>query len=367
MSRIPRVLFDETLAANPAGTGAYVRGLRDALVKRPEIELRMSALRSPAVAGLDTARRGLSVRVRNSLRHLGYYAALLPRRARELRCDIIYCPSPPVPLRGRIPFLMTAFDLTAVHHRGTQDRLSSIYARTMLRRGLRRAAAVCTISDAVAAELLAEYSGLKARSMRTVYPGPNPELLAAIPSPAPIPDRPFVLMVGTIEPRKNHLTALRALALHRQRQPGSQLRLVTVGSRGWHYQPVLRAIEDLQLRDRVIHVDNADPGVLKWLYVSARALLFPSLYEGFGLPVLEALYLQCPVIAARIPSVVEVVGGERGLLEPADVEAWTGALDQVLDGAPDRAALAAGADRARRFSWERSAAAAVEAVLVSIT
>jgi glycosyltransferase involved in cell wall biosynthesis len=367
MSRIPRVLFDETLAVNPAGTGAYVRGLRDALAKRPEIELEMSALRSPALSGLDTTQRGLPVRLRNSLGHLRYYARVLPRRARELRCDIIYCPSPPVPLTGRQPFLMTAFDLTSLDHRGTQDRMSWLYSVAMLRRGVHRAAGICAISNAVGAELITHFGGLRARAVHTVYPGPNPELLAAVPVRPAIPDQPFVLMVGTMEPRKNHMTALRALALHSQHHPDSPLMLVAAGSRGWRYAPVLRAVDSLAIRDRVVNLDNVQPGVLKWLYQHARAVLFPSVYEGFGLPVLEALYLQCPVIAARIPSVIEIVGDERRLLAPMDVNAWATALDQLLDSAPDPAAAVAGLERARRFTWDNSAAAAIEALLASIT
>jgi len=101
---------------------------------------------------------------------------------------------------------------------------------------------------------------------------------------------------------------------------------------------------------------------LKWLYQHAQALLFPSLYEGFGLPVLEALALQCPVVAARIPSVVEITGDAATLLEPTDVAGWSRTLDSLVAGQRDHAALAAGLDRAGRFTWEACAASAVEAI-----
>src|SRR5436853_1600355 len=107
MRRIPRVLFDDSLAVNPAGTGTYVRGLRHALSGQPQIAMTTSAFSSPALSGLDTTARALSARLRNSLRHLDYYARVLPARARATGCDIIYCAGPPVPFRGRQPFSMT--------------------------------------------------------------------------------------------------------------------------------------------------------------------------------------------------------------------------------------------------------------------
>jgi glycosyltransferase involved in cell wall biosynthesis len=362
----PRVLYDATLAVNPAGTGTFVRGLLEGLKAQADIEILTSAFESTALSALDTDRRGLAARLRNSLRHLDYYLNVLPRRAEAMACDIIYCPSSLVPLRGRRPFLTTVFDLTQLTFSSTQDRLSGAYARAMLRRGLARATAFCTISRAVRAELTERFANIRPERVHVTYPGPNPHLLAAAAVPAAIPDRPFVLMVGTVEPRKNHLTMLRALAEHVTRRPGSGLTLVAAGSAGWRYQPVLRAMDELGLRDRVVRLGPVDPGALKWLYQHARALAFPSLYEGFGLPVLEALYLQCPVVASRIPSVVEIIGDDGRLLEPGNVSAWATALDELIDGPRDAAGLAAGLERARRFTWDACARSAVEAIYAAL-
>jgi alpha-1,3-rhamnosyl/mannosyltransferase len=358
-----RVLYDASLATNPAGTGTYVRGLLAGLGSRPEIELVTTSFESGSAATLDTRQKGPLGRASTSLRHLAYYLQALPRRARELACDLIYCPSSLVPLRGSTSLVMTVFDLTPLRYSSTQDWLSRQYITGMMRAGLRRASGIVTISHAVGAELVDRFPQLRPEQVSVAYPGPNPELLGAPPVRPTLPDRPYALMVGTVEPRKNHITALRALAEHRRRRPGSELMLVAAGSAGWQYGPILGAIDELGLTDHVVRLGVVDPGRLKWLYQGAQGLLFPSVYEGFGLPVLEALYLECPVIAAEIPSVVEITGPAATLLPPTDVGAWAAALDGIAQGGRrDGGAGAAGLERAGRFTWEACAEAALTAM-----
>jgi glycosyltransferase involved in cell wall biosynthesis len=249
---------------------------------------------------------------------------------------------------------------------GTMDRVSGTYIRAMLAAGMRRSAGVCTISNAVAAEIRERFPKLHGR-VAVAYPGPNPDLIDATPSPAEIPDAPFVLMVGTLEPRKNHLTVIRALADHVARRPASTLRLALAGSAGWLYEPLLREITQLGLESRVSRLGNVEPGVLKWLYQQAAALLFPSLYEGFGLPVLEAFALGCPVVAARIGSVAEIADGESAvLLEPTDVAAWASALDKIDAGALPAGMVEAGRRRAEQFTWAGCADSVVTLIRSSL-
>jgi alpha-1,3-rhamnosyl/mannosyltransferase len=346
---------------NPAGTGTYVRGVLRALKARADLEVIETTFHSTSSATIDLARKSPVVRLRNGLNHLSYYLRTLPRQAEASRCDVIFCPSLLVPVRARVPFVMTVYDLTALRYASTQDRLSRTYQAGMMRWGVPRARAICAISRAVGDEVVDRFR-VPPQQVVVSYPGPNPELLGAEPIAVPIPARPFVLMVGTVEPRKNHLTVVRALAQHHQHRPDSEMQLVIAGSAGWHYQSVLQAIDALGLRDRVLRLGHVEPTGLKWLYQQARALLFPSLYEGFGLPVLESLYLRCPVIAARLPSVVEITGDSAQLLEPTNVSAWAAALDALVDRPRDPADLATGVERAGRFTWEACAASAAEAI-----
>jgi glycosyltransferase involved in cell wall biosynthesis len=358
-----RILYDASLADNPAGTGTFVRGLLGALETRSDVELITTSFESRAVASLDALRKTPLARLASGIRHLAYYLRDLSRQARAKDCDVICCPTSLVPLGTKTPYLMTVFDLTPLHHAGTQERLSHQYIRTMMRLGIRRAAGIATISRAVADEILQTFPRRPASGVSVSYPGPNQQLIDAAPVAARITEQPFVLMVGTLEPRKNHLTVLRAMAEHRRRHPNSSLRLVLAGSPGWHYAPILRAIDDLSLAGQVIRLGSTPSGVLKWLFQHATALLFPSLYEGFGLPVLEALYLQCPVIAAAIPSVAEIVGTSAPLLPPTDVAAWAEKLDQVAaDPRGIRTGIQQGLERARRFTWEACAESTVAAL-----
>jgi glycosyltransferase involved in cell wall biosynthesis len=365
-SRRPRILYDASLAGNPAGTGTFVRGLLAGLRATPEIEVITTTFDSVSTANVDTARKTPVSRLASSVRHLQYYVQTLPRRARELDCDLVLCPSSLVPLSGSVPFLMTVFDLTPLRFSSTQDWFSRQYLAGMIRAGVRRASGICTISQAVAAEITSRFTTVPSGRVHVTYPGPNPELLQAIEEAPAIPDRPFALMVGTVEPRKNHLTVMRAFAEHRRRQPDSSLMLVTAGSAGWHYRPVLQAIDELQLAGHVIRLGTIGPDVLKWLYQHSRALLFPSLYEGFGLPVLEALSLGCPVVAARLPSVMEITGETAQLLEPTDVPAWASALDGLEQARRDDQLVEAYRRRANRFTWEACTAAAVAAIRAAL-
>jgi glycosyltransferase involved in cell wall biosynthesis len=351
------------LAGNPAGTGTYVRGLLAALQRRSDLELTTATMDSGSVQTLDTGRKPAGSRVANSLRHLAYYAHRLPRQARATRSDLIFCPSSLVPLRGATPFAMTVYDLTARRYPQTLDTFSRVYGAAMLRHGLRHSRTICTISQAVADEIAAE-PDRTGQPIHVAYPGPNPELLSATPEPMAIEGASFLLMVGTLEPRKNQVTALKAFAAYRETHPESDVTLVLAGSPGWRYQDILQTIDALSLERHVRRVGSVSVGQLKWLYQHARALLFPSLYEGFGLPVLEAFATRCPVVAADIAPVREITGSDTAtLLDPLTVPRWTQAIDRIASEPADAALVESALARAGAFTWDRCAASVVEALL----
>lgn len=362
-----RLLYENSLSSNPAGTGVFVRGLLAGLRRLDGVDVVCAVPEGRAVVALDVGRKSLGRRARNGFDHLRYYLYGLPRRARAAGCQAILCPTALGPMRGSTPTVITLFDLSPVAFPETLDWLSRHYLRTMIAMGVRHAAAVCTISEVVARELLGHYRNLRPERLHVAYPAADPALLEAQSRPAFEKGPPFVLMVGTLEPRKNHITVLRALAEHRRRHPSSPLELVLAGSAGWRYRPALQTIEDLGLTPWVRRLGIVEPATLKWLYQHAAALLFPSLYEGFGLPVLEAFHLRCPVVGADIPSVRELAGPATALLlSPTDVSAWANALDTVASRDASRLALAW--ERAQHFTWEacaRSAVVAVEQALAS--
>ena len=140
-------------------------------------------------------------------------------------------------------------------------------------------------------------------------------------------------------------------------QTGEDILLVHAGRRGWLYAEVQQAVQNHAMADSFRLIEDADDSELRLLYAGAVALAYPSLYEGFGLPCVEAMACRCPVVASEVSSVPEVVGDAGLLVEPTDVEALAEALSRCLGDSELRATLIErGTAQAARFTWERSAA-----------
>jgi glycosyltransferase involved in cell wall biosynthesis len=166
--------------------------------------------------------------------------------------------------------------------------------------------------------------------------------------------QPYVLFVGTVQPRKNLQRLIRAFA--HVVAAGLPHRLVIVGRMGWLTEPIRAEVVALDLTDRIHFAGYVPDDDLPALYCGADAFAFPSLYEGFGMPVLEALACGVPVVASDTTSLPEIVGDAGVLIDPLDEAAIGDALVRVLADASLRARLAvAGPERAAHFSWERCA------------
>jgi glycosyltransferase involved in cell wall biosynthesis len=259
------------------------------------------------------------------------------------------------PLR-RAGGVVTVHDLSYLHYPHTVAAASLGY-RTLVPRGLRRAAVVLTPSNAVAEEVRAEY-GLGDRVLATPL-GVDAAWFDAVPAEPQwlaahgLPER-YLLFVGTVEPRKGLPTLLEALReLHADAAGGQVPPLVLVGPPGWGPQLRTAALPAGAVRS-IGYLDSAD---LRRLVAGAAALVFPSVYEGFGLPPLEAFAAGTPVVASDLPVVREVTGELALLAPPGDAAALAGALRTVLAGDGGPAARAARQARARGFSWAATAAA----------
>jgi glycosyltransferase involved in cell wall biosynthesis len=166
---------------------------------------------------------------------------------------------------------------------------------------------------------------------------------------------PFILYVGTIEPRKNLGRLLRAFTGLRNKFR-SRHRLVIAGGLGWLYQDVLREIEEISSEHDVVFLGRVSDEDLPALYSLADIFAFPSLYEGFGLPPLEAMACGLPVVCSSTSSMPEVVGDAGVLVSPYDVDGWSTAMAGLLEDGDRRRELARlGRERARQFTWEQSA------------
>lgn len=236
------------------------------------------------------------------------------------------------------------------------------FLRRVVPRSVRRATHLIADSQATAHDLRALYDAPPER-ITVIYSGVDARFCPRdAPSPAldtvrrkyALGDTPFMLTVGTLQPRKNHLTLVRAFASVARRLP--DLQLVIAGGKGWMYDDVTAEVARLNLNDRVRFIGFVDDDDLPDLYRAAQVFAFPSLYEGFGLPPLEAMACGVPVVASNASSLPEVVGDVGLLVDPLDVDGLAEALTQaVADDAWRAQAIPRGLARARQFTWTRAA------------
>ncbi len=343
-----RVGLDLSITAfNAAGNARYAVGLLQALRDAGEVELvplaPPSALRA---TGGGAARKALV-----AFWEFVYAPVLLPLLARRHRLDLLHCPLPmPVGDPG-CPLVVTVLDAIPALYPQWFSRVMGLRLRRWLRRGVAAADALLTISQHTADDVRRLFPGL-ATPIYPVYLG---SFLDPAPAQGAVSASPYILSVGTLEPRKNLARTLEAYAQLVRMRPAAP-RLVVVGGQGWGGEDVAATATRLGIGGRVELAGFVDDRRLRELYAGAAMLVYPSLYEGFGFPVLEAMSLGCPVITSTTSSLPEVAGEAGLLVDPGDAGQIAAAMGRLLDEPGLAAHLRAeGARRARAFSWGRCA------------
>lgn len=253
--------------------------------------------------------------------------------------------------------VLTVFDLTPLTHPDCHLP-SSRWVTGLTLLWARRAKRLVTFSEAVKGQLVTLLGFDPSRITVTplaadkrFYPQPR-EAVERMRKKYRL-ERPYILFVGTIEPRKNLLTLIRAFATLTTSLPHQ---LVLAGARGWYCEPVFAEIERLGLEGRVICTEYVPADDLPALMSGADLFVYPSLAEGFGLPPLEAMACGAPVLCSDAPALPEVVGDAAITVPPTDVAAWAEALQRILKDQDLREAMRLkGLERAQQFSWEETA------------
>lgn len=260
------------------------------------------------------------------------------------------------PLRQR-PSVVTVHDLTVVHHPDWCDRATLVYPK-LVAAAVREGSFVHTPSEAVAREVRA-WLGLDADRVVAVPHGAPPTPVASPAAPARIArlaGRRYVLALGTLEPRKGIDVLIEAFAHVAEHE--RDLELVLAGRWGWGVDAITSALVASPVRARIRVLGYVDPIERAWLLTNAAMLAYPSRYEGFGLPPLEAMAAGVPVVASDVPAVREVVGSAAVLAPVGDAAALAGSIGRALVDADRLRAL--GPSRAAQFTWDRTARAMIE-------
>lgn len=302
------------LVQTGAGTARHVRGLLGALEGRPEVELHQLTF--------GGAGRGGTV-----ARDAGWYPVGIAHAARNL--DVLHCPTMRVPVRARPAVVATVHDVAVLRYPDAFPRWHRHTGQLALRQAVRTADAIVAVSAFTQSEL-GEALGVPAERVRVIGNGVD----SVFGADGPAEDGDYVLAVGTLEPRKNLARAVEA-----GRLAGIEVRVV--GATGWGGIDVPG------------WVGRVDDEVLAALFRGARCLVFPSLYEGFGIPILEAMACGTPVVTSRGGATEEIAGGAAVLVDPLDVEAIAAGIDAAQSRRSELVPL--GFERAAAFTWERAA------------
>jgi glycosyltransferase involved in cell wall biosynthesis len=270
-----------------------------------------------------------------------------------------------VPLWNRCRTIVTIHDLSLLLYSHTHEEELVRRSRLRLPATARMASKIITDSESVKREIC-EHLRIRPEKIAVVPLAPRRAFRPVAAAPAAAVRRrlgvqeDFILFVGTVEPRKNLLTLVRAFEQLTERT-SLRPQLVIAGQKGWLTEELFALIEQSGLGQRILFTGYISDEDLAALYSSCRVCVYPSLYEGFGLPPLEAMSCGAPVITSRIPVIMETVGDAALLVEPTDVRALADCLRALWESEEERRRLSAdGIRHAADFTWERTARLTLE-------
>jgi glycosyltransferase involved in cell wall biosynthesis len=282
----------------------------------------------------------------------------LPLALRSQHLDVLYSPTHYVPRFTDVPRVMAIMDVSYLKFPKLFKVKDLYQLRNWTAYAVARAGKIITISEASKNDIIKEYHVPESRVVVT-YPGFTMGQIMNIAAKYRI-SKNYILSVGTIQPRKNYSRLIEAFALFlkKNKQKFSGLQLVIIGKKGWLYEPILAAPKKFGIEDRVKFLDFVPDADLPGFYAHALCFALPSLYEGFGLPVLEAMAYKCPVVVSNVSSLPEIAGKAGIYVDADDTESIANGLltavrqRNLMQGVTR---VNAGLVQMKKFTWEKAA------------
>lgn len=356
-----RIAIDASTISTQGGPRTYVLGLLEALLRIDRENEYIVFYNDPVHLGRFPAAREMVLPGKNPLTRLWREHVLLPLACKRERVDILHCPKSAIPYFAPCPVVVTLHDLIPIKHPETEKLAARIYWRLQIPIAARRSAFIITDSEHARQEIMADFR-VAPEKIRAIMLGFDPAMIesrdaaagAAVRGKYGLP-ADYILYVGTIQPRKNLDTLIEAFSLLKGKGAFAG-KLVIVGRKGWLYDRLFSRIRELNLDGEVVFTGFVPDGELPFIYDGARVFVYLSLFEGFGLPPLEAMACGVPVITSNTTSLPEVVGDAGIAVPPMAVEEVAAALLRVLENEETATAMREqGRRRAKSFSWEAAA------------
>ncbi len=368
---MPRIGLEVTAAVRQGGgIGRYVRELLQATAQRQDgFDYRLFfASDNPVPHALPALPQNFRVR------QLPFHDIWLARGWHRLQLpvpvtlitgsvDLYHSPDFTLPPTPKIPTVLTVHDLSFVRDPESAAPGLRTYLNTVVPRSVSRATHILADSQATKDDLIDLYN-TPADKVTVLYSGVGTEFvpvadsatLSAVRAKYGIGAEPYIFSISTLQPRKNYQRLIQAFDIAMQQLQNTEIKLVLAGGKGWLYDEIFAEVERRNLQSRVIFPGFVDDEDLAALYSGAEVMAYPSLYEGFGLPMLEAMACHTPVLTSTVSCLPEVAGDAAVCVDPYDLDAMAAGLIDTLENTALRTDLVAkGIRRASEFTWAKSA------------
>jgi glycosyltransferase involved in cell wall biosynthesis len=297
---------------------------------------------------------------------------LLPRKCRQLKVDLIYSSHYTIPYLTRIKRVVVFHDMTFYLFPELHQKIKRLYFKTLIPISVRKSKGIITVSESTRNDMLTRFKHGNPGKITVIHHGVDlfkenekekAPLCEKIMEKYGLTAREYLLFIGTLEPRKNIANIIKAF--HHVRQSDDRYKkkykLVIVGKKGWFYNKIFETVKKFLLEEAVIFTGYVSEEEKQALLLKAFLFVYPSFYEGFGIPVLEAMASGIPVITGNISSLPEVAGDAAVLVNPHLWQEISTAMLKLLSNQPLHETLSQkGLIQAKKFSWEKTAEKTLE-------